>query len=121
MFFEDIEYVELCVADVSSAAGFYSDRMGFRRVAEGGPETGLVGRRSVLLQQGTLRLLLTQGLTADDGASGFVERHGDGVRDIALRTKDAVGAFGHVTQRGARPLREPVKGLDGEGRGMLQA
>ncbi|GMU11519.1 4-hydroxyphenylpyruvate dioxygenase [Corallococcus caeni] len=121
MFFEDIEYVELCVADVSSAAGFYSDRMGFRRVAEGGPETGLVGRRSVLLQQGTLRLLLTQGLTADDGASGFVERHGDGVRDIALRTRDAVGAFGHVTQRGARPLREPVKALDGEGRSMLQA
>jgi 4-hydroxymandelate synthase len=121
MYFEDIEYVELCVADASMAAGFYSERLGFTRIAEGGPQTGLVGRRSVLLQQGALRLLLTQGLTEDDSASEYVRRHGDGVRDIALRTKDAVGAFGHVTQRGALPLREPVKALDGEGRELIQA
>ncbi|RKH26389.1 4-hydroxyphenylpyruvate dioxygenase [Corallococcus praedator] len=121
MHFDDIEYVELCVADVSTASGFYTGLLGFRRVAEGGPETGLVGRRSVLLQQGTLRLLLTQGLEAGDAPSTFVERHGDGVRDIALRTKDAVAAFGHVTQRGAQPLREPVAGKDGAGRRMFQA
>ncbi|RKH48412.1 4-hydroxyphenylpyruvate dioxygenase [Corallococcus sicarius] len=121
MYFDDIEYVELCVGDAAAASGFYTDSLGFTRMAEGGPETGLVGRRSVLLRQGTLRLLLTQGLTADDAASVFVERHGDGVRDIALRTKDALAAFGHVTQRGAQPLREPVTGKDGAGRRMLQA
>ncbi|RKG88231.1 4-hydroxyphenylpyruvate dioxygenase [Corallococcus terminator] len=121
MYFDDIEYVELFVADVSTASGFYTGNLGFRRVAQGGPETGLVGRRSVLLQQGTLRLLLTQGLEAGDAPSTFVERHGDGVRDIALRTADAVAAFGHVTQRGAQPLREPVVGKDGAGRRMLQA
>jgi 4-hydroxymandelate synthase len=61
----------------------------------------------VVLQQGEVVLLLTSTLESEDSVAGFLRRHGDGVRDIALRTPDAVGAFREAVRRGARPVREP--------------
>ena len=37
----------------------------------------------------------------------YVELHGDGVKDVALRTTDAAASFYEAVRRGARPVCEP--------------
>ncbi|WP_158620785.1 4-hydroxyphenylpyruvate dioxygenase [Corallococcus sp. AB038B] len=118
---DEIEYIELCVGDLLQSTRFFTDALGFRRVAEGGPETGLEAQRCVLMQQGRCRVLLTQGLTPESPSSEYVQRHGDGVRDIALRTPDLVATYAHVIERGAHPVREPAILQDGHGRRVLKA
>lgn len=116
MVVQDLDHVELYVEDLERAALFYISTFGFRVVAEAGPETGLSGRRAVLLQQGRARVLLTSALSADDFAAGFVRKHGDAVRDVALRTADAAEAFYEAVRRGARPVREPEVFSQGDSR-----
>ncbi|OJH39561.1 4-hydroxyphenylpyruvate dioxygenase [Cystobacter ferrugineus] len=105
---DGFDYLEMYVGDARLAAYFYCTAFGFRLVAQAGPETGMQDRRSLLLAQGKTRLLLTSALTPDDAVAEYVKLHGDGLKDIALRTSDAVGAFREAVARGARPVMEPV-------------
>ncbi|MBY8889060.1 4-hydroxyphenylpyruvate dioxygenase [Streptomyces sp. PTM05] len=102
-----ISHVEFHVGDARQAAYYYRTAFGFRTIAEGGPETGLEGRRSVLLAQGDIRLLLTSDLTTDGPVARYVARHGDGVANVALRTRDAGRALRTALDHGA----EQVTGL----------
>jgi 4-hydroxymandelate synthase len=116
MLWEGFDYLEMYVGDARLAAYFYCTAFGFRLVAQAGPETGMQDRRSLLLAQGQTRLLLTSALTPDDPVAEYVKLHGDGIKDIALRTPDAVGAFREAVARGARPVMEPVSFEDAKGR-----
>jgi 4-hydroxyphenylpyruvate dioxygenase/4-hydroxymandelate synthase len=117
MNFLNFDHIELYVEELEPSALFYISTLGFRVVAEAGPETGLQGLRSLVLQQGGLVLRLTSPLEqGDESVAGFLERHGDGVRDIALRTPDAVAAFREAVRRGARPVREPEVFMKGGSR-----
>jgi 4-hydroxymandelate synthase len=51
--------------------------------------------------------VLTQALVPGDEAAHYVELHGDGVKDVALRTADAAAAFHEAVRRGAQPVCEP--------------
>lgn len=95
------------VDNLEEAAKPYCSGLGFRVTGRAGPETGQQGRRSLLLQQGRIRLVLTQALTARDEAAEYVELHGDGVKDVALGTRDAAASFYEAVRRGARPVCEP--------------
>jgi 4-hydroxymandelate synthase len=53
--------------------------------------------------------VLTQGSGEEHGVRAYVEAHGDGVADIALRTPDARAAFEESVARGARPVAEPTE------------
>lgn len=117
---KSIDHIRLCVGDAKEAARFYSSTLGFRVVSEAGPETGVESQRSYLLQQGSLRLLITAALSPEDPVAEFVRRHGDGMQDIALQTSDAVAAFEEAVRRGARPVREPAV-LQGEGARVIHA
>jgi 4-hydroxymandelate synthase len=66
-------------------------------------------------------VLLTEGLDPEGPVAGYVRRHGDGVRDIALRSRDAVADFELAVRRGARPVEEPVVVEDGRGRRLVRA
>lgn len=117
MSFLDFDHVEMCVEELEQSALFYISTLGFRVLAEAGPETGLEGLRCLVLQQGGLVLRLTSPLESDDSPEAeFLRRHGDGVRDIALRTPDAVAAFHEAVRRGARPVREPEVFVQGASR-----
>jgi len=107
MVFTDLEYIELYVDDADQSALFYISTFGYRVVAEAGPETGLSGLRSLMLQQGRSRVVLTSSLSEEGFVADFVRKHGDGVRDIALRTLDVEAAFREAVRRGAQPVREP--------------
>ncbi|MFP2924683.1 4-hydroxyphenylpyruvate dioxygenase [Pyxidicoccus sp. 3LG] len=113
MVFKDIDHVGMFVENARQAALFYVGTFGFRVVGQAG--AGLGGQRSFLLQQGHLRLVLTE--AAGEGeAADFVARHGDAVRDIALRVSEVEVAFREAVQRGARPVSGPEAYGEGEGR-----
>jgi 4-hydroxymandelate synthase len=81
-----IDHLELYVGDLTRVTGNFYDGFGFRRLGHSGPDADATGARSVLLGAGGIRLLLTQGLVPDHPASRYVERHGDGVACLAMRT-----------------------------------
>lgn len=110
MHFRDIDHVEMWVEDAREAAVFYVGTFGFRVV--GRTEAGVEGRRSLLLQQGHLRLVLTEA-SGEGPSAEFVRRHGDAVKDIALRVTDVEAAFRDVVRRGARPVSGPAVYGDG--------
>ena len=69
-------------------------------------------RASYLLQQGKIRFVLTTAIRADlspdaERIAEHVQKHGDGVRDIALWVDDARDAFAKAVERGATPERAP--------------
>jgi 4-hydroxyphenylpyruvate dioxygenase len=106
------DYIEFFVGNARQAAHYYRAAFGFQRVGYRGPETGVRDRASYLLQQGKIRFLLTTPIRADasDEArqiADHVQRHGDGVRDLALWVDDAREAFRLAVERGARPVHEP--------------
>src|SRR5215208_5286421 len=88
------DYVEFYVGNAKQASHFYRSAFGFQLVAYRGPETGVRDRASYLLQQGKIRFVLTTAIREDLSPEAkeiaeHVQKHGDGVRDIALWVDDA--------------------------------
>lgn len=50
-----------------------------------------------------------------------MEKHGDGVRDVAFTVDDAAGIFKKAVDRGAKPIREPEELKDEKGVVVLSA
>ncbi len=87
-----------------------------------GPETGTRDRASYLLQQNKIRLVLTTPMTPGPSPSPLTcNRHGDGVRDIALWVDDARDAFAKAVERGAEPAQEPTVLSDEDGEVVIAA
>ncbi len=99
-----VDHLEFYVGDARQTAYFLCTAFGFRIRGQGGPQTGLPGQRSLLLQHGDVHLLLTSGLVPDHPATEYVGRHGDGVAVIALSTDDAQGAYAELVRKGATGL-----------------
>ena len=101
------DHVELWVGNAKQAAYYFEHAFGFARRAYAGPETGARDRASYVLRQGEIDLVLTSALTDDHEVAHFASKHGDGVRDIALRVPNAGQAYSLAVERGARSVREP--------------
>jgi 4-hydroxymandelate synthase len=84
MEFSAIDHVEFNVGDAEQAADVLRTTFGFRVCGSAGPDTGNAAQLSLLLRQGDVVLLLTQGLGPEHPARQYVDRHGDGVASIAL-------------------------------------
>jgi 4-hydroxymandelate synthase len=109
-----IDHIELYVGDARQAAFYYCTAFGFQVRAQGGPETGLKGQRSLLLTQGDIRMVLTSPLVADHPAAEFVHKHGDGVAVIALEVDDAEAAYEELVHRGATSVSAPARYTEGD-------
>ena len=101
------DYVEFYVGNARQAAYYYRAAFGMQLVAYSGPETGQRGRASYVVQQNKIRLVLTTPLQPDDPINQHIQRHGDGVHDIALWVDDAEAAYRETTKRGAHGVRPP--------------
>lgn len=110
---QGIDYVELYVGNVMQAAHYFRTAYGFTPVAYAGLETGFRDGTTVILQQGTCFLLLTAPLSASGPIADYVQRHGDGVRDIAFRVENVENIFETSLRLGAQPVQEPVVLEDG--------
>ncbi len=115
------DYVEFYVGNARQAAFYYAHYLGFEVSGYRGPETGYRGVSSYLLSQNDIRFVLTTPLGSDGPIARHVNRHGDGVRDIALNVPDARSAFEETTRRGAVPVREPEVLEDDHGRIIISA
>ncbi len=111
----EFDHLELWVGNAKQAAHYYCTAFGFEPLAYAGPETGLTDRASYVIRQHDLTLVLTTGLSADDPIGEHVRRHGDGVRDVALRTAGAREVYEHVVAGGARGLHPPAESADEHG------
>ena len=89
------------------------------RTAYRGLETGSRDRVSHVLEQGRIRLVLTGTLTGDDEIAEHHQRHGDGVRSIALSVPDAAAAYEHAVAHRARGVETPYELTDEYGRVRL--
>ncbi len=112
----EFDHLELWVGNAKQAAHYYCTAFGFEPLAYAGPETGLKGRASYVVRQNDLTLVLTSTLQPDGVIAEHVKRHGDGVRDVALRTSDAREAFRIAVAGGAHALHEPAAAEDEHGR-----
>jgi 4-hydroxyphenylpyruvate dioxygenase len=113
---QGIDHLELYVGNARHAAHFYRTAFGFNPVAYCGPETGAADRVSFVVEQGSIRLVLTSAMGSDGPIAEHFYRHGDGVRDIAFAVEDAAAAFDESVRNGARPVMEPTAFEDQDGR-----
>ncbi|MEV8015626.1 4-hydroxyphenylpyruvate dioxygenase [Streptomyces sp. NPDC086554] len=98
-----IDHVGFSVGDLDAATAFFAESYGLSVYARSAPTEearAAVGRHGI-------RFVLTDAQGTDHPAAAYVERHGDGVSDIALSAPDAAGAFAEAVRRGARPVAAP--------------
>ncbi|WOK05819.1 4-hydroxyphenylpyruvate dioxygenase [Imperialibacter roseus] len=109
------DYLELYVGNALQAAHYYKTAFGFQSLAFCGLETGVKDRTSYVLVQDKIRLVLTTPLRADTEIGRHIDKHGDGVKVVALWVEDAAKAFEETTARGAKPFMEPQVEKDENG------
>ena len=109
------DHVELYVGNAKQAAHYYMAAWGFQPVAYAGLETGLRDRVSYVLAQDKIRLVLTSPLKPGGPVNEHINRHGDGVKAIALWVDDARKSFEETVKRGAEPYLEPEIREDADG------
>ena len=102
------DYVELYVGNAKQSALYYQTAFGFQSEAYAGLETGLKDRVSYVLRQDKIRLVLTTSLVKGGPINEHINKHGDGVKVIALLVEDATKSFNETTLRGAKPYMEPT-------------
>mgnify|MGYP000562860154 FL=1 len=109
------DYVEFYVGNAKQAAHFYKTAFGFQSLAYAGLETGVTDRTSYVLVQDKIRLVLTTPMSPDGAINEHINKHGDGVKVVALWVEDATKAWKETTSRGAKSFMEPVKEEDADG------
>ena len=114
-----LDHVEFWVGNARQAAHYYRALWGFTPVAYAGLETGIRDRASYVMRRNDITFVLTGALSPDGEIAEHVQRHGDGVKDIAFLVDDARQSFVETTKRGARPAIDPVE-LDGGEDGILR-
>ena len=116
-----IDHVEFYVGNAAQAAFYFVNAFGFTETAYAGLETGRRDRRSHVLEQGRIRLVLTGTLQGGDEIAGHHAYHGDGVHKIALSVPDAAAAYEHAVAHGARGVHTPHWSEDEHGRVQLSS
>jgi 4-hydroxyphenylpyruvate dioxygenase len=111
-----VDYIELYVGNARQSAHYFQTAFGFQPLAHAGLTTGLRDRESYVLQQGKIRLVLTSSLYGYTQIGEHVDKHGDGVRVVALWVDDATRAYEETVRRGAQSFMEPTAMHDEHGR-----
>ena len=110
------DYLELYVSNAKQAAHFYKTAFGFQSLAYAGLETGLKNRESYVVVQDKIRLVLTSPLKSGSEIGKHIDKHGDGVKVIALWVDDATYAYEEAMKRGATHFMSPIVEEDNNGR-----
>src|SRR5437899_1764351 len=104
---EGTDHIEFYVGNAKQAAHFYESAFGFQSLAYSGPETGVKDRASYAIRQNKLTFVLTTPTRPNNPIADHIHKHGDGVKVIARKTKNATSAWKQTTKRGAKRHQEP--------------
>jgi 4-hydroxyphenylpyruvate dioxygenase len=110
------DYVELYCGNAKQSAYYYMSAWGYQPIAYRGLETGARDRVSYVLRQGKITLVLTSPLVPDGPINDHINRHGDGVKVIALWVEDATRSWEETTSRGAVSVFAPETLEDADGK-----
>lgn len=124
------DHVHWYVGNAKQAAAFYTTRMGFKRIAYKGLETGSRAIASHVIRNGDIIFVLTSPLRSlnqlDKVAEeeqdllkeihAHIETHGDAVKDVAFTVDSVEGVFAAASKNGAKIVSKPkvVKDEHGE-------
>jgi 4-hydroxyphenylpyruvate dioxygenase len=110
------DHIEFYVGNAKQASLYYQHCFGFELIAYAGPETGVKDRVSYVLKQNKIRFVLTTSLQPGTVISEHVNKHGDGVKVLALWVNDAAYSYKETTKRGAESAIAPqtLKDENGE-------
>ncbi len=109
------DYVEFYVGNAKQAAHFYKTAFGFQSLAYAGPETGMKDKVSYVIRQNKLTFVLTTPLRNNTDIADQINKHGDGVKYLALKVDDATDAWQQTTGRGGKSYLEPTTLKDEQG------
>lgn len=109
------DHLEFYVGNAKQSAIYFQYALGFRLIAYSGLETGSKEKTSYLLRQGKIDFILSTPMNSGSFISKHIEKHGDGVRDIAFLVDDAAGCFEKAVKLGAESVLEPKKYEDKDG------
>lgn len=108
-------HVEFYVSNAKQAAHFFMSAFGFQSCAYAGLKTGHKQHESYVVRQAAISLVLTSPLKSNTDIGKHIDRHGDGVKVIALEVDDASQTYEMAIQRGAISYLEPTKSNDDNG------
>lgn len=109
---QDIDYLEFYTGNAKQATYFFCQTFGFKPVAYCGLETGSREKVSYVIEQGKIRLIISGSYCPEHEITFFTKKHGDGVKDIALRVEDVDQCYQEALSRGAIPIKEPFEQKD---------
>ena len=109
------DFVELYVGNAKQAAFYYQSAWGFQPLAYAGLETGRQDSVSYVVRQGKITLVLTSPLSKGGPINAHIEKHGDGVKNVALWVDDATKSYEETTKRGAKGHTAPEVREDDHG------
>lgn len=110
------------VGNAKQAAAFYVTRMGFRRIAYRGLETGSRAVASHVVSNGNVAFIFTSPLHAPNSKKSNLSKedmallnevhehltaHGDAVKDVAFEVDDVASLYAAAVSRGARTVSAP--------------
>jgi 4-hydroxyphenylpyruvate dioxygenase len=113
------DYVEFYVGNAKQAAHFYKTAFGFQSLAYAGPETGMKDKVSYVIRQNKLTFVLTTPLKSGNEIADHIQKHGDGVKVLALKVEDATSAWNETTSRGGKSYLAPTTLKDEHGELVL--
>src|SRR6476469_8000448 len=99
----DLDFIELYVADAERAAAVYCQRLGLAKLSARVAED----RHRIAVGRGEFRMVLTSPKNSAEIAS-FLERHGEGVRTIALRVEGLKTLYPRVVKAGGTQVQPPL-------------
>jgi 4-hydroxyphenylpyruvate dioxygenase len=103
-----IDHIEFIVDDADQWRDFFVNKYGMACRFYADEKSGVKGRRAHVVGQGRINFLIAepQGSGAEaDFMRWHLAKHGNGVRDVAFRVKDARHALDEAARRGAKVVR----------------
>jgi 4-hydroxyphenylpyruvate dioxygenase len=97
---EGFDHIEYYVGNAKMAAFFFVNGLGFDLVAYAGPETGVRDRVSYVVEQGSIRFVLTGALDPHSPIAHYLQAHGDGIKAVTLRVNDAPASEAYAIEHG---------------------
>jgi 4-hydroxyphenylpyruvate dioxygenase len=103
-----IDHIEFIVDDADQWRDFFVNKYGMACRFYADETSGVKGRRAHVVGQGRINFLLAEPLGRGEAADFLrwhLAKHGNGVRDVAFRVKDARHALDEAARRGAKVVR----------------
>jgi 4-hydroxyphenylpyruvate dioxygenase len=104
-----IDHLEFIVNDADQWCEYFSEKFGMTRRAYADPTTGVKGRRAHVVGQGRINFLIAEPAGSGEEADQLrehLEKHGNGIKDVAFRVTDARQAVPEAERRGAKVVRQ---------------